>query len=364
MTALVLRRTLIVLVVVAVLVVAGLFAARIPRTISIFLIAAFIAFGAHPLVKRLELRMPRPAAIAIVYAGLVGLLVILALVVVPITYEQVLSLVAHAPQYVAAAQDIGTRGERGLRDLLGNRVPLPSYAETESEIGNRVSAFLSDAVAQLGAIVVGAVTALIVGVSALVLSVFFLLQGRDVRDGILTFIPPSRRPGVAALLRELVEVFGHFVAGQALLCGIVGAAVWVLLLPAHFGFALLVAVICALGYAVPFVGMLVAQIVGALLAVPQGTVMVLWVTIVIFVVSRVADNLLVPKIMSESIGVSPITVMFAVFAGGELFGLPGLVLGIPAAALLKVLFGYFVQPYVARMQAQEPPDVVVVSIEP
>ncbi|MBV8748526.1 MAG: AI-2E family transporter, partial [Candidatus Eremiobacteraeota bacterium] len=92
--------------------------------------------------------------------------------------------------------------------------------------------------------------------------------------------------------------------------------------------------------------------------------------------------LLVPKIMSESIGVSPITVMFAVFAGGELFGLPGLVLGIPAAALLKVLFGYFVQPYVARMQAQDahatdvhvdvsiegaavkPPEAVVVAIEP
>jgi hypothetical protein len=56
--------------------------------------------------------------------------------------------------------------------------------------------------------------------------------------------------------------------------------------------------------------------------------------------------------MSESVGVSPITVMFAIFAGGELFGVPGLILGIPAAALLKVLFGYFVQPYVLRMQSQ------------
>jgi hypothetical protein len=64
------------------------------------------------------------------------------------------------------------------------------------------------------------------------------------------------------------------------------------------------------------------------------------------------DNLLVPKIMADSLGVSPITVMFAVFAGGELFGIPGLILGIPAAALLRVLFGYFVQPYVVRIQTQ------------
>jgi predicted PurR-regulated permease PerM len=57
--------------------------------------------------------------------------------------------------------------------------------------------------------------------------------------------------------------------------------------------------------------------------------------------ARVSDNLLVPKIMSDSVGVSPIVVMFAVFAGGELFGLPGLLLGIPAAALAKVAWRFF-----------------------
>ena len=154
-----------------------------------------------------------------------------------------------------------------------------------------------------------------------------------------------------------------------LLCAIVGAAVWLLLFPTHFAFALLVAVICALGYAVPFVGMLVAQVAAALLAVPQGTGMVIWVTVAIFVVARVADNVLTPKIMEKSVGVSPITVMFAVFAGGELFGFPGLIFGIPAAALLKVLFGYFVQPYVVRMQAREdaepdaPAEALVVSVK-
>jgi hypothetical protein len=65
--------------------------------------------------------------------------------------------------------------------------------------------------------------------------------------------------------------------------------------------------------------------------------------------------------MSESVGVSPIGVMFAVFAGGELFGVPGLLLGIPAAALVKVLFKYFVQPYVLQMQFADglPSDLLV-----
>jgi len=376
------RRTLIVVVTAGVIVAAVLFAARIPKTISIFLIAAFIAFGVHPLVKRLELRMPRPAAIAVVYVGLIGVLVVLALVIVPIAYGQIVVLIGHAPEYVAASQGVVANAERTVRHLLGDRIPLPSYMNMQAEVGVRVSSFVTGAVAGLGTLVVGAFTAMIVGISALILSVFFLLQGGEVRDDVLAFIPPSRRAGVSALLRELVEVFGHFVAGQALLCAIVGAAVWLLLFPAHFSFALLVAVICALGYAVPFVGMLVAQVIAALLAIPQGGYMVLYVTLAIFVVGRVADNVLVPRIMAQSVGVSPITVMFAVFAGGELFGLPGLVLGIPAAALLKVLFGYLVQPYVVRMQSREgtpgvhvdvsvdeegtakPPESVVVSVSP
>ena len=384
MTPATLRRTLIVIVVVIVVAAALMFAARIPRTISIFLIAAFVAFGANPLVKTLQSRMPRPAAIAVVYAGLLSALIILAFVIVPVAYGQVLLLVGHAPQYVIASQDAVARAESTLRVLLGNRVPLPSYADVQVEVGNRVSGFLAAAVASVGTIVVGAVTALIVGTSALILSVFFLLHGRDVGESILLFIPPSRRPGVSAMMEELVQVFGHFVAGQALLCAIVGAAVWILLFPSHFAFALLVAVICGLGYAVPFVGMLVAQVIAALLAIPQGTGMVIWVTIAIFVVSRVADNVLVPRIMAQSVGVSPITVMFAVFAGGELFGLPGLVLGIPAAALLKVVLGYFVRPYIVRMQseqttavdvhvelkgsagdgAEKPPETVVVAVTP
>jgi predicted PurR-regulated permease PerM len=80
--------------------------------------------------------------------------------------------------------------------------------------------------------------------------------------------------------------------------------------------------------------------VALVLAAPQGAWMEIWVQVIIFTVARVADNVLVPKIMSESIGVSPIVVMFAVFAGGELFGLPGLLLGIPAAALAKVIWKF------------------------
>jgi len=347
------RRIVTIVVTIALLAAAILVVMHIPRTVTIFLIAAFSAFGAMPLVRRLEGRMPRLAAIVIVYLGLLGFLVVIALLIIPVTYAQVAALIVHAPEYVNASQDIVGGLQRIVHERLGNRVALPSAAELQVQVGSRVEGALSGAFASIGAIVLGTVSALFVCISALILSVFFVSRGAAVGHSLLEVVPPARGDEVAARFSEIAHIFGHFVAGQVFLCTIVGIIVWLILLPVHFSFALLVAVVCALGYAVPFVGMIAAQLIAIVLAIPQGTGMVVYVTIAIFVVARVADSLLVPKVMSESVGVSPIGVMFAVFVGGELFGLPGLVLGIPAAALIKVLFKYFVQPYVVRMQLRD-----------
>ena len=353
MTASLARRIAVIAASIVLLAIAGFIAVRIPRTISIFLVAAFIAFGAAPLVQRLEKWMPRGAAIAVVYIGLMAGMVVLALVIIPITYAQILVLVGHTSEYVAASQIGVAHLEAFVRGRLGDRVALPTFGQMQAEVGERVGAIFTVTIASIGNIVLSTLNAFLIGLSALILSVFLLSQGREVRGGVLALLPVSRRAKANSLLVEVASIFGHFVAGQLALCAIVGAAVWAFLGPAHFAFALLVAVVCAFGYAVPFFGMIVAQVIAAVLAIPQGTGMVLYVSIAIFVIARVADSVLVPKIMADAIGVSPIAVMFAVFAGGELFGLPGLILGIPAAALVRVLFAYFVLPWILRSQNPE-----------
>ena len=289
------------------------------------------------------------------YLALIGGLVVLALVVVPITYAQIIALVVHTSDYVAASQEGAAQVERfraaGWANACSCR-PSCSYRPRSATGSVRFSARRSN---RSGTILVNTANALLIGVSALILSVFLLARGREIRNGFLGLVPPTRREQTNLLLVEVASIFGHFVAGQLALCVIVGAVVWIALAPSHFAFALLVAVISAFGYSVPFFGMIVAQVVAAALALPQGPGMVIYVTVAIFIIARVADNVLVPKIMGDSVGVSPIGVMFAVFAGGELFGLWGLILGIPAAALVRLLFEYFVLPWIVRMQGSDLP---------
>jgi predicted PurR-regulated permease PerM len=336
------------------------FASLIPRTLSVFVIAAFIAFGVAPIVTRLERWLARPLAIAIVYLGLVITVIVLALIVVPVTLAQVQSVAVHAPDYIEALQGWVDGTQRFMLHYVGKQYLPPGYGDLRGLLAARVSLAVSLVLGSITQILIGTFTATFIGISALVLSAFFLLRGSAIFEPIYELLPAKRRGTGRALGHELASVFGNYVAGQAALCVITGALVFSFTLVSGFKFALLLGIIAGLAYAVPFVGMVVVHIVALILAVPQGGEMVIWTQVIVFTIARVSDNVFVPKVMSESVGVSPIVVMFATFAGGELFGLPGLLLGIPIAALAKVAWRFYRAQPAKPLEPEGPHEIVVV----
>jgi predicted PurR-regulated permease PerM len=316
------------------------FASRIPRTLTIFVIAGFIATGVAPPVAWLERRMARNLAIALVYAGLLAILVVLAVLIVPATLLQVQAVAVNLPDYVENFQNWLDVLQKILASRFGRAVIPPGF-DLHGFVPGRISLAISTILSSLTNILIGTFTAAFIGISALVLSAFFVLRGEHVADSLYDMLPERRRETARALGVELANVFGKYVSGQAVLCAATGLLIFVFTLATGFKFALLLGIVAGLAYAVPFVGLVVAHLVALILAAPQGLQTILWVQAIVFIVTRISDNVLVPKIMSESVGVSPIVVMFSVFAGGELFGLPGLLLGIPAAALLKVVWRFF-----------------------
>jgi predicted PurR-regulated permease PerM len=329
------------------------FASLIPRTLSVFIIAAFIAFGVGPIVTRLERWVARPAAIALVYVALVATAIVVVVLVVPVTLAQVQSIAADSPSYLAAAQGWIDATQRFMVEHLGRNYLPPGYNDLRGLLAARVSNALNVALNSLANILIGTFTATFIGISAMVLSAFFLLRGEALFDAAYELLPAPRRIGARALVHEITDVFGSYVAGQAALCFVTGVLIFAFTLVSGFKFALLLGIIAGVAYAVPFVGMVVTHVIALGLAAPAGLQTVIWTQVIIFTIARVADNVLVPKVMSESVGVSPIVVMFATFAGGELFGLPGLLLGIPAAALAKVAWRFF------RSQPVRPADITI-----
>jgi predicted PurR-regulated permease PerM len=320
-------------------------AAHIPRTIAIFTIAAFIAFGVGPVANRLERRMPKPLAITVVFAALLMIVAIGLVIVVPLTVSQMQLLASNLPGYATTAQT----WMAGMESSLNQHFPqlhLPAQGIDVNAIGGaKMAGIVSGVLASIGAIAVNTATGFFVAFSAIILSFFFLLNDAQIGEWFAGMFPPAKRETARKLSAEVTQVFGSYISGQIIVSTITGVVIAVASAAIGFKFSLILGIISGVAYAVPIIGMLIAEIVAVPMCLPQGIWMVVWVQVIMFGMARISDNVLVPKIMGESVGVSPIGAMFAIFAGGELFGIPGLILGIPAAALVKILWRYFMSPW-------------------
>ena len=323
------------------------FAARIPRTMTVFSIAAFIAFGLQPLIVRLQgRRVPRPLAIAIVYASLLIVIAVGVLLVVPSAVVQTQSLAANAPSFITGAQGWVSGAEAWAATRFpGANIPQGGF-DISTLGGAKLEELANASIASLGGVLLGTATAFFVGFTSLILSLFFLSNDKQISEGFAAMFPESKRSTARKLAGEITTLFGGYISGQVIVSAITGIVVAVAAALLGFKFPLILGIVTAVAYAIPIFGMLIAQIIALVLCAPQGPAVVIWVQVIMFVMARISDNVLVPKIMGDSVGVSPIGVMFAVLAGGELFGLPGLLLGIPAAALIKILWRYFAAPYI------------------
>ena len=339
-----------------VLVCAFWFAEHIPRTLAIFLIAAFIAFGVQPVATRLEERkIPKPLAITIVFLVLLLLIVIGLVVIIPLTAAQLQSLITNVPTYVTAAQAWLSAMSVWLQDHVpGLHIPAKTF--DLSQIGGaRLTELATGTLTSLGTIVISTATAVFIAFSAIVLSFFFLLNDTQIGEAFASMFPMHRRATARTIAAEVTRVFGSYISGQIIVSTITGVLVAIISALIGFRFSLILGIITGIAYAIPVIGIIFAQIIAVVLCAPQGGWMILWVQVIMTVVSQISNNIFVPKIMGESVGVSPIGVMFASFAGGELFGIPGLLLGIPAAALIKILWKYLVGPWIqAQMDRSTP----------
>lgn len=342
------------------------FATRIPKTIAIFVIAAFIASGVHPVSEWLvHRRVPRLWAISLVYTVLVIATIVVLLIIVPMTIDQMQILVANVPGYLHQMQ----AWLQALQVTLHRHFPeanVPPQMFDVQQLGaQRLGEIMTLTVTSLGTFALNIATGLFIAFSAIILSFFFLLNPQRLAESFAGFFPPSKREVARKLSSEAAAVFGGYIAGQVIVSAITGIVIAAITALFGFKFALLVGILSAIGYAIPIMGMLIVQIVALVLSAPQGPAMTILVQVVMFGVARISDNVLVPKIMGGTVGVSPITVFFAVFAGGELFGLPGLILGIPAAAIAKLVWKYFLGPWlhgqIDAVDEEEPQPIAVIE---
>ncbi|MDF2144063.1 AI-2E family transporter [Knoellia sp. p5-6-4] len=306
---------------------------RLSAVITLIVVAFFLTLALDPIVTSLTRReIKRPAAVSIVFAGVLVVFTLIGLLVVPPVVEQGTQLVQDAPGYVDSVLD-----SRVVRQVDRDYQVVDKISE---EFNKRVtdSAFLS----QVFGGVLGAGRAVVTGVfqffTVMILTLFFLGNLPKIKRASFEMVPASRRPRVVSLSEEIMRRAGSYAIGQVAVATINAILSWVMMSIVGIPYAAVLAVLVGILGLVPMVGATLGAALVCTVALfdePRKAI----IALVYYIVYQQVENyLVVPRIMQRTVSVPGAVTVVAALAGGTLLGVLGALLAIPIAAGLLLLY--------------------------
>ena len=347
-------------------------------------VAAILAFLLEPVVKfSMRLRLSRLASIVIVYVAFACFFLGLIIYIAPPVYRQSIALAQNFPSYMTKTEALATSTLNQLQKLA-EFDPFDAKQEPHSA-GDQMTVIVRDAIKEAGAWIQQKFPDLAVeagrfvqrslggflGVFGFLLSMilvpiflfFFLRDSASIADNWSRYLPMRASPlksEIVSLVGEINSYLISFFRGQLIVSLIDGVMIAVALLFLGLDFAILIGIMVGVLGLIPYLGMMICYIPAVIIAAAQfGDLMHPLLVTLIFILANNIDGIFIaPKIVGESVGLHPLTVIFSVLAWSLILGgLLGAILAVPLTATLKVLLKrYFWDRPASASEAEPTPD--------
>jgi predicted PurR-regulated permease PerM len=369
------------------LILAWVVAGRVFHVVFLFLVATLLALLLDPVIKAIgsvgigRFRIRRGAAVALVYLGLAAALIVAIWALATVVVDQTKTAANRFDTYFTTPH-----GQIGQTDADRDVDRLQHWLDTHGlgsihiqqrghrwveqirnkDVGkytNRVVNFVEGAAISIGKLLFSAIVIVVV-------SIYMLLDFSRLARFLDRRFPPHA--GSDPLLVRMEHAVVGYVKGQLLVSLIIGTSagvgMWVLgvtgLVPGADKYALLFGAWVAVMELIPYLGPWLGAIPAAIYAVVVHPISLLWVTILFLVIHQVEGHVVVPKVMGSALRLHPLLVIFGLLAGGELYGLAGILVALPLLAAGRAVYEYFSERVELESWAEGGPVPVEVEIEP
>ncbi len=313
-----------------------------------FVVGIAAAYFLDPLVNRLAQRKCISRTIATVAVMSLFLLILLPLLLLlgGAAVAQIGEFLHNLPQYVSS---FGAKVTVWVH-WLQNYLPALNLADVEAALQEN----FGDSLKPVLQVVRGVISngfALVNVLSLLLISpvvAFYMLRDWPTFTGkLLDLVPLKHRTEVTDGLQQINRIISGYLRGQALVCLALGSFYSCGLWLVGLNLGLLVGFLAGIISFIPYVGSISGFLMAMILVITQyGTWPKIAAVIAVFAVGQfIEGNFLTPKLVGENIGLHPVWVMFALLAGGVLLGLLGMIIAVPAAAIIGVLLRYLIASY-------------------
>ncbi len=323
---------------VIVLAAISLFVLYLVRDVAVpFLLALVLFYLLNPIVDRIELQgVKRTWAILIVYLAVTFIVSSVFIFWLPQIMHQLNRLLEAVPTYAADIEKIINNLEfryshaglpNGVKEIIDSRIQW---------LENRVLALVNRII--FGII---SLTEHLFGILLAPVIAFYMLRdaGR-LKEDFFSLIPVSWQNDVVILFGDINHVLNSYVRGYLYISTIVALLTGLGMFALGIEFALLLGLFAGLTELIPYFGPFIGALPAVLLALSDSHWLALKVIAVFLVIQQLEGSVISPKILGDKVGLHPIAVIASLLVGGKLFGLPGMIMAVPMAAIIRILISF------------------------
>lgn len=329
------------------LLLAAAFMYQIRDILITFFVSLLFAAALDPMVDALERkRIPRALGVILIYLAILLILGLFITNLVPVIAGEVSKLASNVQSFftnIVTGKIALPQFMEGLRPSIkkifeGLDVSqISSYKDFLLQVANRLSDVAGNVFNAVMVLFNGFFNAILV----LVITFLMTVDERGIDKFILSLFPARYAGYIRAKSNAIKEKMGYWLRGQVALCVIVGLLVYigfliVGLFTKNVEYAATIALVAGFTELIPYVGPFLAWLIALPIVANQSVSLIVWMTVIMYIVQTLENNVIVPVVMNKAVGISPIFIMFAMFVGFSFLGVLGIVLSVPVATAVAI----------------------------
>ena len=330
-----------------------------------FVLGMALAYVLDPVADRLErIGLPRWIATILVLAFFVGAFVALAVLVVPLVETQIVQLVSQLPHYADFVRHKALpAATRFIRKLSGTADAEDVRKAATSYAGN-LSTWMGEVLGHVWSSGLAIANVLYVMLLTPLVAFYFLRDWDRIVARIDSWLPRRQADTLRELAREIDAILAGFVRGQATVCFMLAVYYSVALSLAGLDYGIIIGIAAGILTFIPYLGAITGLSVSVIVALSQfDDYSRVAIVAAVYVLGHLVEaNFITPTLVGDRVKLHPVWVLFALLAGGALFGFTGVLLAVPVAAVIGVVVRFALAQYLTSTffddRAEHPPELV------
>lgn len=303
-------------------------------------ISGLLYYLLNPMVLWLEKQgMSKIGAISVVFTGVVLLLILGLASVIPMIQSQLTAFLTNLPGYIETM-------ERQVTDLLQDprfedfRPQAAGLVDTAGQKAIEYVQDLSKNAVDWASNFASTIARVAVAIMISPFIIFYLLRdGKSLKDKIASFLPTQARRSARRVLSGINQQLAGYVQGQVTVAIVVGIMFSILFSIIGLPYAVTFGIVAGVLNMVPYLGSFLAMVPVVILGLVEGPIMLVKVLVVFVIEQTIEGRFVTPLVLGNKLSIHPITILFVLLSAGSMFGLWGVLLGIPIYASVKVILG-------------------------